>query len=94
MNIIFADTAFARATGMFHIKFISVLRNSLGIIYFLPQCVTPNIMFNNIKPENAELYSKSCIIIRHVTVLFINMCMDYSMVQNCVFIRRRPKPEP
>jgi len=78
---------------MFHIKFISVFHNSLGIIYLVPGCVTPNIMFNNRKPKNSELYSKSSINIRHVTVLFTNTCMDYSMVQNCVFIRRRPKPK-
>jgi len=78
---------------MFHIKFISVLHNSVGIIYLVPECVTPNIMFKNRKPKNSESHSKSNINIRHVTMLFNNMCMDYNMAQNCVFIRRRPKPK-
>jgi hypothetical protein len=78
---------------MFHIKSISVLHNSLGIIYLVSECVTPNIMLNNRKPKHLELYSKSSINIRHVTVLCTNMCMGYSMVQNCVFIRHRPKPK-
>ena len=68
-----------------------MLHNSLEIIYLVPECVTRNITFNNREPKSSELYSKSSINIRHVTVLFTNMCMDYSMVPNCVFLHRETK---